>query len=260
MIKILKPVAAPVVLTERGLTKTRADCRQYEEFASDYDAGRFRFTFDPTIYGDPTVRAALIAAQHGKCCFCETIVREEGDVEHFRPKGGFKQSKSGRLEKPGYYWLAYDWDNLLLACSICNQRYKQARFPLTNPVRRAANHHQDVLQEEPLLIHPAQTDPFPYVGFRQEIAYAKDGNRCGKTNIEVLGLNRANLIESRRDHLSHLTSLRSILGLTALVESTEGRKVMHDAGEYLRNATLDSSKFTSMTRSAAIDDFPISLV
>ena len=254
MIKIFKPLSAPAVLTGRGLTKMRQDCRQYDQFPAGYDAGRIRFAFDAKIYGDPTVKAALITAQYGKCCFCESIVRTEGDIEHFRPKGGFRQSKSGRLEKPGYYWLAYDWDNLLLACSICNQRHKKAIFPLTNPVGRAKNHHGDVLQEAPLLINPAQTDPFPYVGFRQEVAYAKNGNRCGKVSIEVLGLNRENLIEARRDHLSLLTTYRRILAHEALKESNEELIIIQAARDFLHNATLGSSKFTSMARSAETDN------
>ena len=259
MIKISKPAAAPAILLGRGLTKKTTDCHHYEDSPTDYDAGRLRFSFDATIYGDPTVKAALISAQYGKCCFCERIIREEGEIEHFRPKGGVQQSKSGRLKKPGYYWLAYDWDNLLWACSTCNQRYKQALFPLINPVRRAANHHQDVLHEVPLLIHPAQTDPVPYVGFRQEIAYAKNGNRCGKVSIEVLGLNRANLIEARRDHLTRLKYMRMILDQETLKESIEGLKLMQEARVFLRDAILDSSQFTSMARSAANHASDISL-
>ena len=259
MIKIFKPVSVPAVLTGRGLTKMRQDCHQYDQFSDDYDAGRFRFAFDAKIYGDPTVKAALIAAQHGKCCFCETIVRAEGDIEHFRPKGGFRQSKSGRLEKPGYYWLAYDWNNLLLACCICNQRYKRAIFPLTNPVGRAKNHHQDVLEEEPLLINPAQTDPLPYVGFRQEIAYAKNGNRCGKVSIEVLGLNRENIIEARRDHLNLLNAFSRILALEALNEGIEWLNILQAARDFLHDATLDSSPFASMARSAAGSDSQVPL-
>ena len=259
MIKISKPAAAPAILLGRGLTKKMDHCRHYEESPADYDAGRLRFTFDAAIYGDPTVKAALISAQYGKCCFCERIVREEGDIEHFRPKGGVRQSKSSRLEKPGYYWLAYDWENLLLACSTCNQRYKRAIFPLSNPTSRAKSHRQDVLREEPLLIHPAQTDPLPYIGFRQEIAYAKNGNRCGKVSIEVLGLNRANLIEARRDHLTRLKYMHMILDQDTLKESIEGLKLMQEARVFLRDAILDSSQFTSMARSAASRDYDISL-
>ena len=78
-------------------------------------------------------KQALLDLFNGKCAFCETPIREgmHGDVEHFRPKGGVIEedgSKAKYLDKkgverdhPGYYWLAYDWRNLLPSCQLCNQ-------------------------------------------------------------------------------------------------------------------------------------------
>lgn len=51
-----------------------------------------------------------------KCAYCDAFV-EQIVVEHYRPKRG------------GYYWLAYSWDNLLLACPNCNE-YKGDAFPV----------------------------------------------------------------------------------------------------------------------------------
>ncbi|WP_099864914.1 hypothetical protein [Pararhizobium haloflavum] len=55
-----------------------------------------------------------------KCAYCEasTSVVAHGDVEHFRPKSL-------------YWWLAYDFDNYLFSCQICNQIYKKDFFPVT---------------------------------------------------------------------------------------------------------------------------------
>ncbi|QGM99882.1 hypothetical protein [Methylocystis parvus] len=55
-----------------------------------------------------------------KCAYCEasTSVVAHGDVEHFRPKAL-------------YWWLAYDFDNYLFSCQICNQIYKKDFFPVT---------------------------------------------------------------------------------------------------------------------------------
>jgi hypothetical protein len=63
--------------------------------------GQRSFDFDPKIYGDTRVKSALVKAQRGKCCFCESTVGHiaYGHVEHFRPKGGFRQKASGKLEK-----------------------------------------------------------------------------------------------------------------------------------------------------------------
>ena len=132
MIKISKP-PAPAVLQGRGQAKRAKHCADYDRSPADYEAGAKTFTFDDALYGHASVKQALIAAQHGKCCFCERKIGAEGDVEHFRPKASFCQGERSPLERPGYYWLAYEWDNLLLACPICNQRFKRNYFPLRSP-------------------------------------------------------------------------------------------------------------------------------
>lgn len=57
-----------------------------------------------------------------KCAYCEspTTVVSYGDVEHYRPK-----SK--------YWWLAYCYDNYLASCTLCNQKYKKAKFKTLHP-------------------------------------------------------------------------------------------------------------------------------
>ena len=242
------------MLLGRGRTKRAKHCADYDLAPADYDASVKTFVFDGTLYGDPTVKQALIIAQHGKCCFCERKIGGEGDVEHFRPKAGFCQGEGHPLERPGYYWLAYEWDNLLLACPICNQRFKRSLFPLLDPAKRARNHHGDLTQERPLFIHPAKEDPARFIGFRQEVPYAIRGSRRAKETIKALGLNRENLTEERRDHLSHLIYLRRVLDQeTRLTGTAEGRQLLREADAYLREATLDSAKFAGMARASAPD-------
>ena len=47
-----------------------------------------------------------------------------GDVEHYRPKSI-------------YWWLAYNYDNYLVSCQLCNQKFKKAKFPVRNNRLRA---------------------------------------------------------------------------------------------------------------------------
>ena len=54
------------------------------------------------------------------------------------PKGGTRQTADEKeMKVPGYFWLAYAWQNLFLACQLCNQRFKKNLFPLENPDERA---------------------------------------------------------------------------------------------------------------------------
>ncbi len=73
-----------------------------------------------SIYSDKSVRKILLKMFHGKCAYCESKITAiyNGDIEHFRPKGKIQNANPSR---PGYFWLASDWENLLFACPFCNQ-------------------------------------------------------------------------------------------------------------------------------------------
>ena len=259
MIKISKP-PAPAVLAKNGPARRAKHCRDYDRAPADYDEGRKTFPLDAKLYADAAVKGALIDAQHGKCCFCEERVGGGGDVEHFRPKGGVCQGEGLPLERPGYYWLAYDWDNLLLACRVCNQHFKASYFPLVKPVARAKNHHGDVTREEPLLIHPAQEDPALLIGFRQEVPYAIRGSRRARATIQLLGLNRSDLTEKRLERLAYLRFLRKVLDQEVeLDKKIGGPAVLEEARDLLQRAVLDTAEFTAMARAAAAVDFRLTL-
>jgi len=61
----------------------------------------------------------------------------------YRPKGAVQQAPGQKKEYPGYYWLAYDWNNLLFICTACNTK-KRELFPLTDSKGRARSHHDDI--------------------------------------------------------------------------------------------------------------------
>jgi uncharacterized protein (TIGR02646 family) len=160
-------------------------------------------------------RDAIMAEFNNKCAYCEvliTVAMHTGDVEHYRPKGRVRDihgvevtTRSGE-KHPGYYWLAYDWKNLLPACSACNrpgtapdgQTFgKHDRFPVR---QFHDSDHQMVSQEYPLLVNPRVDNPKDHLMFDPHtgLIIAKPGSEKGPPTIEVLGLNREGLIEDRR--------------------------------------------------------------
>jgi len=165
MIRVRKPEQAPLMLRERGAALTAELCRQVEAGESP--------SFDRSVYGAAEVKQTLSAAQHDKCCFCESKLRHAqfGDVEHFRPKASAQQSPDA-APTMGYYWLAYAWDNLYLSCEVCNRRHKRGLFPLLNPDRRVASHHgsAELATEQPVFIDPGTEDPMMFIEFRRELA------------------------------------------------------------------------------------------
>lgn len=171
--------------------------------------------FSASLYKEE--RIAILKNFFEKCAYCEsviTITQHIGDVEHFRPKGrvrhydGSEVFISASRRHPGYYWLAYDWKNLIPACEACNR-------PGSNPRSQKSGKHDrfPVLgnhcdspgkegEEEPLLLNPLiQDNPEEHLVFDPEtgIVAPKDGSRRGAVTIDVLGLNRDALVDARRD-------------------------------------------------------------
>jgi uncharacterized protein (TIGR02646 family) len=105
----------------------RSDRRSYNKAILAVLAQPGWFTQASKIYSAGSVTNALQTLYNGKCAFCEQKpLGSPAQVEHFRPKNGIFGT-----HHTGYYWLAYEWSNLLLACGNCNSG-KNNHFPLLN--------------------------------------------------------------------------------------------------------------------------------
>jgi uncharacterized protein (TIGR02646 family) len=256
VIRIHKPLVPPNKLAQDGKRKRRSHCSSYSRNPTAYQSGEKTFSFDGAIYAHVSVKQALIESQHSKCCFCERLISTDGDVEHFRPKQAYKQAAGEPLQRPGYYWLAYDWSNLYLACTGCNQRHKQNLFPLQNPGDRATTHHADITLEKPLLIDPGSDNPEELIGFRGEIAYAVDGNARGQVTLDALKLNERSIPESRRRQLARLKVLHELVQEAAKCpENTELQKLSEKAKDNLEKAVQDDAEFSAVFRCAIQSNF-----
>ena len=253
MIAIHRPLPAPAILTEQGNKRSDTHCRSYTENEAAYRSGEKTFPFDSRIYAHETVKAALVAMQRGKCAYCERIIGLGGDVEHFRPKGNVCQAAGGAAQTPGYYWLAYEWSNLLYACKDCNQTHKGVLFPLRDPAKRARSHTDaaNLSQEEPLLLDPTQTDPSQVIGFREEFAYAVEGNPSGTATITVCGLNRPDVRDERRQHLNTIRLLQDLLSLAQRGQLEPLDEILAaKASKIIRESLEETAKFAAMARAA----------
>lgn len=149
----------------------------------------------------------------GRCSFCEVdeSVGGFGDAEHYRPKrpvtapnadGKLKPISVGTELHPGYAWLAYDWQNLVPACSKCNT-YKGNQFPVTEihctqPAAGRETTAELNAYERPLLLHPYFDDPAEHleVGEHGAIAARRKSPR-GQATIAVCRLDREPLTNAR---------------------------------------------------------------
>ncbi len=210
MIRIHKTPAIPPILSGDGVAKTNALNAAYTINPVAYTSAPgvkvkslTPMDFDSCTYGDLTVKTQLIHDQHGKCCFCESKFLEtsHGDVEHFRPKRAYQKLNSTKLIYPGYYWLTYNWDNLMFSCEKCNRSYKRNQFPLQTEATRKLFHNHPILiaNEDHLLINPNFEDPSIHITFLKEAPHPKNGSIRGAKTIEAFKLDRMNI--TRLEHL-----------------------------------------------------------
>jgi uncharacterized protein (TIGR02646 family) len=97
----------------------------------------------------------LLQLSHGKCWFSEAKdCFSHWDVEHYRPKKSAKD-QDGK-EHDGYWWLAFDWQNLRI-CGNAGNRKKGAYFPLREGCVRGQP-FGDVRFEQPALLDPVDED------------------------------------------------------------------------------------------------------
>lgn len=146
---------------------------------------------------------------HHKCAYCEgdLAAQTRGAAEHFRPKKGVSQvAADGTVipeTHPGYWWLAFSWENLVPACPDCNAE-KGVKFPVRgtrvcSPEPARTIDELDAV-ERPLLLHPFRgPEPERLIGFlRDGSAYAKSRDDPEATaTITVCALNRWGLKKAR---------------------------------------------------------------
>jgi hypothetical protein len=167
------------------------------------------------LYRRKSIRRAFFFSSgppfYGKCAYCETDIvgYQHGDVEHFRPKAGVTDEGDLPIdEHPGYYWLAYDWRNLLPSCEKCNQPSeisgrkvgKHNRFPVEG---RHARQPDEIEAEEPLLIHPGsgrpEDDPDLHLKIDTKTGLLAPRTERGRKCIEIFALNlRDQLVVDRK--------------------------------------------------------------
>lgn len=166
------------------------------------------------VYKSEEIKEALTVLFHGKCAYCEARydVVHPVDIEHYRPKAAVEHR--GALRKPGYYWLAAEWTNLLPSCIDCNRSRRHPKlgddadpeisgkanwFPIANEGQRATRPKQES-RERRLLLDPCRDRPDAHLIF-QDDALVLPRSAKGKTSIEVYGLNRPELVGERNDVL-----------------------------------------------------------
>ncbi|WP_409177517.1 HNH endonuclease [Brevibacillus fortis] len=129
-------------------------------------------------YRHSEIKSALLDETYSKCAYCESKIThiDHGDIEHIVPKSKLPS-------------LTFDWSNLTIGCKRCNQNkgdYYDPALPLLNP-------YEDDPEKEIMFLGPLPT--------------ARNGCLKGRLTIQLLKLDRPELIERRSEHIKRIMPL-----------------------------------------------------
>jgi uncharacterized protein (TIGR02646 family) len=188
---------APAALSSRAAATARGRATRFFKRAHS-ERRQELHTFDPRVYAASSVLTELKAMFNGKCVYCESPPGQSQTpiVDHFRPTAG-ALDRDGSYHTNHYWWLAYEWENLLLVCPDCSQM-KGARFPLAGRRAQPPDRGEALRREKAQLLDPCMDDPEAHLIYGDD-GFVSSGTVPGKTTIEVLSLNRWWLVMARAD-------------------------------------------------------------
>ncbi len=249
-------------------TKSTKELKNNIELAERGEFRKFKFS----AYAATEVRKTLEKLCKEKCAYCESRFRHvyTGDIEHFRPKGKITEANPNQV--PGYYWLAADWNNLLLSCRHCNQtliheiygivnkdaKGKFNQFPLMEGKKHVQSHvdaEKNIQEEEKyrLLINPCIENPEDFFVYLDE-GIIKPKYSIGKkyemakTSIDVYALQRMPLVQSREKILIEIKLQMQRVNeasqnLSNCIKTKNQQRIFYD--KILKRELIKLKKFTN---------------
>lgn len=191
-----------------------------------------------------SIRQILVKLYHGKCAYCETTVDPFGYliISHYRPRSL-------------YYWLIYEWSNLLPICPRCNTAQGR-KFPLEDNNDRVTVPQEDrrqwlansgtFLAEKPLLLNPELDEPGNHLSFYPDGRIYGLTERGEKT-IEIYQLNRNALLLGRKKKIEKFRyALASVLEkMISLQVGKDDPSILELAFQFFFKELLESGKAES---------------
>jgi predicted nucleic-acid-binding Zn-ribbon protein len=177
--------------------------------------------FNSKFWG--TYKSYFMKAQFSKCGYCEMYNSCYADVEHYRPKSVIEDIQSPGAELPnlhnvknrkfkkssqyGYWWLAYDWNNYLVSCELCNRPWKKSLFPLAEerPLNtEPGSEYPHVSPSREDIETPLLLNPYDDIHISSHLDFTAAGlikpynfSEKGKQTILTCGLDRLMLVQKR---------------------------------------------------------------
>lgn len=131
-------------------------------------------------YNNTDIKNQLRNDSNGKCMYCESPIAHVTfeHIEHIKPKASHKFPE-----------LCFEWENLGIACPRCNMN-KTDHYDNSNP-----------------FINPYIDDPSNHLLGCGAFIFHKGSSTRGEVTINIIQLNRPELLERRAERMKHVKLL-----------------------------------------------------
>ncbi len=176
---------------------------------------------------------------HEKCWYCETSeVRSDMPIDHFRPKNSVAEYP----QHPGYWWLAFDWENYRYSCTFCNSRRvdvenqtaggKQDHFPIIQPPAWANDPNADWRAERPVLLDPVNLDDTSLLTYHEN-GYPRE--LCQDETREEHMRAKQSIYFYHLDHIKAVRARKVLaIKIRSHVENVDRLEILRQAGQDTR--------------------------
>jgi len=274
MRKVLKDFdKKPLALTKQETLdhlETIIESKDAKKIKSDLYRGKY--VKENGTKGDAVIEE-LNTFYHSKCAYCEDYSTVY--IEHYRPKGRVIQTNHG-----GYFWLCYEWSNLLPTCHECNKIAggKGDKFPVkkTHIILKDCLENGELSsdkinaiylnqQEEPYLLHPEIDEPKDFLGFEIDthnkgiaIKGLDGANGRGFHTWKICNLNREDLLRKRKERVIDQikNDLRKVFGLLSkkAISKTDFKTEIKDIFTNLEKESQDEKRTFTLLRGFVIEN------
>lgn len=175
--------------------------------ARDYDVqiqvflGKQEFSRPPAHMLVPTERRNILSVLQqwtfNKCAYCESP--NAHDIDYFRPLHGADRG-AGKVDRAHYCWLATEWRNYFPVCAACNAA-KGGLFPIggKSPVGSSLDNLRR--EEKAQLLDPTFDNVYRHL-LISPYGQLYGKTIVGQTTVEILKLNRLELVMARKELLA----------------------------------------------------------
>ena len=220
MIYLERP-APPIHLLDSGITqKWNTEIVQWAKRAVERQQltlPEIKFPFQERDFGLELEKSLRITFAQ-KCVYCESVQEDTNSnfqLLYYRPFPNEANVKNWQ-KTLHYFWLAWQWPNMYLACPTCYEHYMNngRPFPVKNLRAQPAmcQSYQELFHvawlnetEKPLILDPCYDKPGQHIQYilKENSVELKGISERGEVTISVLKLNRKQLGYARRKEANH---------------------------------------------------------